>query len=136
MNYYFMAIVLIAFVFIIVIAKLIFKIHELYVKIEELNERVIKVLDVVNDHVIVTNEIIKNIDEHLECQNRQLKSIERCIQNEIKDELNAIGKTTTEQADIMLNIEGKINELEIEQRDEKEGDAIESERIPAACIEN
>lgn len=127
MNYYLLAFALITIIFSIVIAKLIFKIHELYVKIDTLNERVNEVLNIVKDHAIITKEVIKDIDDHLVYQNHHLNVVENYIQNELKDELNAIGRTTTEQADIMLKIEEKINELEIERPDEKEGDVIESE---------
>lgn len=127
MNYYLLAIVLITLIFIIVIVNLIFKIHELYVKIKSLNEYVNEVLNIVKDHSIITKEVIKDIDYHLVYQNHHLNVVENYIQNELKDELNAIGRTTTEQADIMLKIEERINELEIERPDEKEGDVIESE---------
>ena len=138
MNYYLIAIVLITIILSIVIINLICKIHELYVKIKLLNEHVNEVLNIVKDHAIITKEVIKDIDNHLVYQNHHLNVVENYIQNELKDELNAIGRTTTEQADIMLKIEEKINEIEIklERPDEKEGDVIESERIPAACVEN
>lgn len=138
MNYYLLAMVLITIILSIVIINLICKIHELYVKIKLLNEHVNEVLNIVKDHAIITKEVIKDIDDHLVYQNHHLNVVENYIRNELKDELNAIGRTTTEQADIMLKIEEKINELEIklERTDEKEGDVIESERIPAACVEN
>ena len=159
MNYYLLALVLITLIFCIVIAKLIFKIHELYVKIEATNGHLKNVLNIVNDHVIITKKIIEDIDTHMIHQYNHLDDIDRYfrneltnqvaiilkieeklnILNELAEELNAIGRTTTEQADIMLKIEEKINELEIEQPDEKEkkeGDAIESERIPTACTED
>lgn len=137
MNHYFMTIVFVILVFIIVIAKLIYKIHELHVKIVVLNERVNETLNIVKDHTIITKEVIKDIDDHLVYQNHHLNVVENYIQNELKDELNAIGRTTTEQADIMLNIEKNINELKrTDEKEEKEGDAIESERIPTDCTED
>lgn len=139
MNYYLLAFALVSLIFIIVIAKLIFKIHELYVKVKNLNEYCNEVLNIVKDHTIVTKEIIGHIDVHMTNQYDQLNAMHQYIRNELTDELNAIGRTTTEQADIMLNIEKKINELELErpdEKEEKEGDAIESERISAACAED
>lgn len=134
MNYYLAALVLVIIIFVIVVAKLIFKIHELLVKIKDLNEYMNTVLNVVKDYTIITKEIMENVDSYLEYQNNHLNAVEQYIRNELADELNAIGKTTTEQADIMLNIEKNINELKLDVA--KEGDAIESERIPTDCTED
>ena len=151
MNYYLLALVLITLIFCIVIAKL--------GVTNDVKQIIKNVLNIVNDHVIITKKIIEDIDTHMIHQYNHLDDIDRYfrneltnqvaiilkieeklnILNELAEELNAIGRTTTEQADIMLKIEEKINELEIEQPDEKEkkeGDAIESERIPTACTED
>ena len=149
MNYYLMAIVLITLIFVIVIVNLIFKIHELYVKIEELNKNSCESIGIIRDNIIRINTKIEAtatyIDYAIERFNEtdqyirnelmdELNTIDQYIRKEVKDELNAIGRTTTEQADIMLKIEERINELE--RTDEKEGDVIESERISEACVEN
>ena len=140
MYYYLSAIiVLITIIFGIVIARLIMEIHKLNVHIKTLNEGIYDRIDNINKHIISINNKIEVIATVVDYRFEQLDVNDQCIRKELKDELIAIGKTTTEQADIMLNIEKKLNELELERPDkkeEKEGDAIESERIPADCTED
>ena len=119
MNYYWLAIALITLIFGIVIAKLIFKIHELYVKVKTSYENIYETISIIKDHIIRIKEMNVNITNHLEYQFNHLNEIESYIRNELTDELNAIGRTTSQQADIMLKLEGKISE--------KEGNIIESE---------
>lgn len=127
MNYYMLAIVLIALIFGIVIARLIHEIHKLCEKIKALNEYNYESMDIIREHIIKTKDKIEVIATFMDYKFEQLNVIEQYIRTDLIGELNAIGRTTTEQADIMLKIEEKINSIELERPDEKEGNEIESE---------